>query len=317
MNREIAGSLLAAALFFLQAAPAHAAGRAVWVWEPEAFAMLEDRRVALEAIDFLRSKGVDALYIYADSYKGRSHIVKKPKLYRALIRRLGKRGIRAYALLGSWHLRTHEYVLPGRHAEAVAMLDRVLAYNAASKPAERFSGVNIDIEPHMLEEWDGDRDGLLLNFLDLGRALMEAKRKSGSGIPVGPAVPFWLDRIELEWEGEKKPVSEHVLDIYDTAVLMNYRDKAEGGDGMIAHAASELAYAAELGKPLAIGVEVTPNELDKVTFHGKTEEYMEKELAKAEAVFSASPAFDGFVVHHYESYRVLARGGTAGKEKGK
>lgn len=315
MKWRTAGPLLAAALFFFNAGPSAAAGRAVWVWEPETFAMLEDRRAALEAIDFLRSKGVDTVYIYADSYKGRSHLEKKPKLYRALIRRLGKRGIRAYALLGSWHLRTHEYVLPERRAEAVAMLDRVLAYNAAVRPAERFAGVNIDIEPHMLEAWKTDREGLLLGFLDMSRALMDAKRASGAVLPVGPAIPFWLDRVELEWDGAKKPVSEHVLDIYDTAVLMNYRDRAGGKDGMIEHASSELAYAAKLGKLLGIGVEVTSNEIGKVTFYGETDEEMEAELGKAAAVFSKSPAFGGFVIHHYESYR--ARPGSAEKEKKK
>lgn len=314
MNSCAAGPLLAAALFLFPAAAS--AGRAVWVWEPETFAMLEDRRVAREAIAFLKSKGVDTLYLYADSYKGLSHLEKKPELYRALIRRLGKRGMRAYALLGSWHLGTHEYVLPGRHPEAVAMLERVLAYNAAARPAERFAGVNIDIEPHMLAAWETDRDGLLLNFLDMSRALMEAKRAAGSALPVGPAIPFWLDRIELRWGGAKKPVSEHVLDLYDTAALMNYRDRAEGRDGMIVHAASELAYAAKLGKRLAIGVEVTPNEVDKVTFDGLSEEYMEAELAKAEAAFSSSAAFGGFVIHHYGSYRAwLKAGGGDGGAK--
>ncbi len=314
MNLDPNGRLLAAALFLLSAGSARAAGRAVWVWEPETFAMLEDRRVALEAIDFLRSRGVDAVYLYADSYKGRSHIEKKPKLYRALIRRLAKRGIRSYALLGSWHLRTHEYVLPERRAEAVAMLERVLAYNASVRPAERFAGVNIDIEPHMLEGWKTDRDGLLLDFLDMSNDLMDAKRRAGAGLPTGPAIPFWLDRIELEWNGERKPVSEHVLDVYDTAILMNYRDTAEGRDGLIEHAASELAYASKLGKRLEIGVEVTPNEIPKVTFDGHTEEYMEEELAKAVVIFSSSPAFGGFVIHHYESYRA---GFGAGKGKDK
>ncbi|MDT8286047.1 MAG: hypothetical protein RQ748_02965 [Elusimicrobiales bacterium] len=315
MRPGTAGPLLAAALFFLNAGPSAAAGRAVWVWEPETFAMLEDRRAALEAAEFLRSKGVDTVYIYADSYKGRSHLEKKPKLYRALIRRLGKRGIRAYALLGSWHLRTHEYVLPERHTEAVAMLNRVLAYNAAARPAERFAGVNIDIEPHMLETWKTDREGLLLNFLDMSRALMDAKNAAGAALPVGPAIPFWLDRVQLEWDGAKKPVSEHVLDIYDTAVLMNYRDRAGGKDGMIEHASSELAYAAKLGKRLGIGVEVTANEIGKVTFYDESDEDMERELEEAGAAFSRTPSFDGFVIHHYESYR--ARPGAAGKEKKK
>lgn len=265
--------------------------------------MLESGREAGKAIEFLKGKKIDTVYLYADAYKGRNLIAGKPRLYRKLIRRLRKHGIKAYALLGSWHLNTHEYVLPERRAEALAMLGRVLAYNAAAKPEARFEGVNLDIEPHMLEGWKAGKEGLMLNFLDLGRELMALKAKSGARLPIGPAIPFWLDGMELDWGGARKPASEHVLDIYDYAALMDYRNSAAGKDGMIEHAGSELAYAAARGKRLAIGVEVTANELKKVTFNGLGEAELERELALAEADFSKSPAFDGFVLHHFESYR--------------
>lgn len=295
---------LAALLLFgpaaLDAAPP---GRAVWMWEAESYELLQSPRAAKEAIKFLKSKGVRTLYLYADAYKGRSLIQDKPKLYRKLIRRLRKEGMSAYALLGSWHLRTHEYVLPARRPEARAMFQRVLDYNAAAAPAERFDGANLDIEPHMLDAWETDREGLLLNFLDLGRDLMTMKAAAGAGLAVGPAIPFWLDGITLEWEGRVKPASEHVLDVYDCAALMAYRDRAAGRDGIIALSASELAYAGALGKRLAIGVEVTPNEVKKVSFSRLAEADLERELALAGEAFAREPAFDGFVLHHYESYR--------------
>jgi len=278
-------------------------GRAVWMWEAESYELLQSPRAAKEAIKFLKSKGVRTLYLYADAYKGRSLILDKPKLYRKLIRRLRKEGMSAYALLGSWHLRTHEYVLPERRAEALAMFGRVLYYNAKARPEERFDGVNLDIEPHMLDAWETNREGLLLNFLDLGRELMAMKARSGLRLAVGPAIPFWLDGIELEWEGRRKPASEHVLDVYDCAALMAYRDRAAGRDGIVALSASELAYAGALGKRLAIGVEVTPNEVRKVSFSRLGEEDLERELALAGEAFAREPAFDGFVLHHYESYR--------------
>lgn len=302
MTPGAAVRLLAAALFFSAAAPAAAASRSVWIWEPESYAMLERGRAARDAVKFLKAKGISTVYLYADAYKGRSLIETRPKLYRKLIRRLRRNGITAYALLGSWHLRTHEYVLPGRGAEALAMFRRVLAYNAAARPDERFEGVNLDIEPHMLAAWAADRDALLLNFLELGRGLMALKAEAGASLQVGPAVPFWLDRLELEWNGAKKPVSEHVLDIYDYAALMAYRDRAEGRDGIVAHAASELDYAGKAGKRLVIGVEVTPNEVEKVSFSRLSEAEMERELGLAEAELSKGRAFAGFVIHHFGSY---------------
>ncbi|PKM97651.1 MAG: hypothetical protein CVU79_07385 [Elusimicrobia bacterium HGW-Elusimicrobia-3] len=312
-------SLALAVLLLVGPAALYAAPplRAVWMWEAESYALLESPRAAKKAIKFLKSKGVGTLYLYADAYKGRSLIENKPKLYRNLLRRLNKEGLNAYALLGSWHLRTHEYVLPERRAEARAMFQRVLDYNAAARPGERFDGVNLDIEPHMLDAWETDREGLLLNFLDLGRDLMALKARSGLALEVGPAIPFWLDGIELEWEGRRKPASEHVLDIYDYAALMAYRDRAAGRDGIIALSASELAYAGSLGKRLAVGVEVTPNEVKKISFSRLAEADLERELALAGEAFAREPAFSGFVLHHYESYRAWldAQGGK--KRKGK
>jgi len=313
-------SLTLAALLLLGPAALCAAPpsppRAVWIWEAESYALLESPRAAKRAIKFLKAKGVGTLYLYADAYKGRSLIQTKPKLYRKLIRRLRKEGLNAYALLGSWHLRTHEYVLPERRAEARAMFRRVLDYNAAAAPEERFAGVNLDIEPHMLDAWEADREELLLNFLDLGRDLMTLKARSGLDLAVGPAIPFWLDGIELEWEGRRKPASEHVLDVYDYAVVMAYRDRAAGNDGMVRHASSELAYAGSLGKRLAVGVEVTPNEVKKVSFSRLGEADLERELALAAGAFGGEPAFAGFVIHHYESYRTWLDG-QGGKRKRK
>lgn len=299
MKRLAAALLLGLAL----RAAASAAPRAVWVWEPESYAMLKSGRAAGKAIKLLEEKKIIAVYLYADAYKGRNLIEEKPKIYRRLIRRLRDHGIETYALLGSWHLSTQEYVLPERRAEALAMFRRVLDYNAKAGPEARFAGVNLDIEPHMLDAWKDGKEGLMLNFLDLGRELMALKEKAGAELKVGPAIPFWLDRMRLEWNGASKPVSEHVLDIYDYAALMDYRNQAGGTDGMIIHAASELEYASSLGKGLMIGVEVTPNEIKKVTFNGLSEAEMERELARAENEFSRQPAFSGFVLHHFDSYR--------------
>lgn len=294
--------LLAAALLLLLPAAA-SAGRAVWVWEKDSYELLESRAAAGEAAAFLKSKGVDTLYLYADAYQGRNLLLKKPRLYRRLISRLRKRGFKTYALLGSYYLKTEEYTRTARHPEALAMLKRVLDYNAASDPEERFDGVNLDIEPHMLGDWKERKNELLAEFLHLGRKLTDLKKAYGQDLPVGPAVPFWLDGVTLEWEGRSKPVSEHAADVYDYLALMDYRNRAEGRDGIIAHAENELRYAAAAGRKVVVGVETKKNELAKVTFFGLAEADLERELGIAEKAFSASPAFGGFVLHHYRSYR--------------
>lgn len=285
------------------AGSAHAAGRAVWIWEKDSYELLENRSAAKEAAGFFKSKGIDTVYLYADSFKDRSLLLKKPRLYRSLIKRLRREGIKTYALLGSSYLNTETYVLPEKHPEAMAMLKRVLDYNAAAPAPCRFDGVNLDIEPHMLSEWKDSKLQLLKNFLDMGRKLTDLKKAYGQPLPVGPAVPFWLDEIKLEWEGRLKPASEHAADAYDYLALMDYRNRAEGPDGIIAHAEAELEYAALTGRKVVIGLETRKNEVEKVTFNHLREEDLERELSLAEKTFSSEPAFGGFVIHHYRSYR--------------
>ena len=298
--RLLAAAVLALAL----AAQARgAAPRAVWTWEKESYAMLEDGKAADDAIAFLKEKGIETVFLYADAYGGRCLIVDKPKRYRKLLRRLHGEGLYAYALLGSAYLHTEEYILPEKRAAALAMLKRVLDYNASAKPDERFDGVNLDIEPHILDAWPAKKDELLLDFLDMSAALMDLKKASGQRLLVGPAIAFWLDGITLDWRGDTRPVNEHVQTLYDYVALMDYRDHAGGGDGIVAHASDELAYGAKLGRGVMIGVETTPNDIKKVSFNHLGEADLERELAAADAAFAKEPAFAGFVIHHYRGYR--------------
>lgn len=285
------------------AALAQKAPRAIWTWERESYAMLERQAAADIALTFLQSKSVDTIYLYADAYEGRNLIVSHPELYRKLIRRLHQSGMRAYALLGSAYLNTERYILPARRADALAMVHRVLVYNASVPPQDRFDGINLDIEPHILDEWDKEKMTLLNNFLDMSGDIMDLKRKYGQTLQIGPAIPFWWDGISIEWKGRKRLMSEHTQDTYDYVALMDYRDRAAGGDGIISHGEDEMAYGRKIGRKVIIGVETTPNEIQKVSFNHLKEADMERELGITERAFATEPAFGGFVIHHYEGYR--------------
>jgi hypothetical protein len=265
--------------------------------------MLESEGTAAQGIAFLQAKEIGAIYLYADAWRGRNLIAAEPQRYRRLLRRIHAAGIKVYALLGSGYLNTERYVLPRHREEALGMLNRVLDYNRTAAPEERFDGVNLDIEPHILAEWPARKMALLAGFLDMSEALMRAKALSRQDLPVGPAIPFWLDGIELEWKGRRKPVSQHVQDIYDYVALMDYRDHAEGGDGLISHAMDELKYGEAIGRPVLIGVETMPNEIKKLTFHHLRESDLERELAATSRGVNGIRSFGGFVVHHYAAYR--------------
>jgi hypothetical protein len=294
---------LALALIAGAASAQSPAPRAIWTWEAESSAMLQRPAALDQALRFFAAKNIDTLFLYADAYQGHNLLTERPDLYRSAIHRVHASGRRAYALLGSGYLHTERYVLPAYRAEALAMLQRVLDYNKTAAPDERFDGVNLDIEPHILDAWDSRKMELLADFLDMSKALMSAKARSGQAIEIGPAIPFWLDGIELEWGGKRKPVSEHVQDLYDYVALMDYRDHADGGDGMIAHASAELRYGDSIGRRVLLGVETAPNEIQKVSFHHLAEKDLERELDKTATSVGGMPSFGGFVIHHYRAYR--------------
>ena len=282
--------------------------RAIWIWEGESYSMVEKPAVAEEAIDFMKKNGVDTLYLYADAYQARNLIVESPALYRSFIEYAHRRGMRVYALLGSAYLNTEAYILPERRADAQAMFQRVLTYNQAAPSAARFDGINMDIEPHILDAWnENTRFQLLRQFLDMSAALMQLKKVYGVELSVGPAIPFWLDGIELEWQGQRKPVSEHSIDIYDYVALMDYRDKADGSDGIIDHASNEIAYANRTGKKVVVGLETTKNDINKVTFYEEGPKVMEREIAKVNAALMKEPSFAGYALHHYGEWRKWLR----------
>jgi len=293
--------LLAFACLGARAEPA--APRAIWTWEEDSYAMLEQPAAAGRAIDFLTSKSIDTVFLYADAFGGRNLIATQPQLYRRLVRRLHTSNMKAYALLGSGYLHTERYVLPRHRAEALAMLQRVLDYNKAAAPEERFDGINVDIEPHILAEWSTRKMDLLREFVALSDALMRAKRASGQALPLGPAIPFWLDGLTVDYQGSAKPASQHLQDLYDYVALMDYRDHALGADGIVSHAMDELAYADKLGKPVLIGVETLPNAIRKVSFEHLREADMERELGLAAKAVGGTKPFGGFVIHHYGQYR--------------
>ncbi|MBI5449842.1 MAG: hypothetical protein HY940_00640, partial [Gammaproteobacteria bacterium] len=280
------------------------AARALWVWEDDTFQLLDREDQWDETFSFLAHQNITTVYLYADRSRKRNIIRDEPGKYRRLIAALHGRGFKVYALLGSIYLNTQEYILPWRRATATAMFKNVLRYNAGSVELERFDGVNVDIEPYLLDDWSTKRTLRAIQYLDLAAEFMRLKRQSGDALAVGPAMPFWFDGIDnITWRGKRQRLSDHAQDIYDYVAIMDYRNFAQGSDGMISHALDELEYADRTGKAVVIGVETLDTEPRKVTFYGMGQDAMEQQLGIAAAEFSAHPSFAGFAIHHLAPYR--------------
>jgi hypothetical protein len=297
-------------LWSASAAPGHAAvaaPRAIWIWEEDAFRMLDKDEAQRDVETFLVQQHISTIYLYADEYYGRNILVKEPEKYRKLIANAHARGFKVFALLGSGYISTQEYILPEKRNAAIRMFGHVLEFNGNTPDASsRFDGVNVDIEPYLLDDWASARPLRGRQYLDLSAEFMRMKAAAGSNMLVGPAMPFWFDGIEdIEWNGQRRKLNECVQDIYDYVAIMDYRNAAEGSDGIVSHAQDELDYADRINKKVMIGVETLQTTPAKVTFWGKGGTYFEAQLALAESAMTQHRSFGGFVVHHLRSYRVL------------
>lgn len=270
--------------------------RAIWIWG-EATELLNDAQVRGNTLDFLERQGIGTLYLWSPG----NSIVSAPGAYRTLISEVHARGGQVYSLQGD-----PAFVLPKNQAKAVAQFQAVLDYNVASRPEERFDGVNLDVEPHGLADWSTNSEQRVKQYLDLSKAYMQAKAAAGADLAVGPAIPFWYDTFAtVDWNGSIKPVSEHVQDLYDYVTLMDYRDYALGSGGIVALAASEIDYARSLNKRVVIGVETGAVSPEKVTFYEEGAGVLEEQLALVADAYADHVGFGGFAIHSLTSYREM------------
>ena len=284
------------------AAPCQAQ-HAIWVWEEDTRDLLTQADQGVGVMRWLRAQGLGAIYLYAGAHEGHDRLVESPRSYAALIRTFREAGMQVHALLGTGYLHTEKYVLPENRARAIRMVQRVLDYNQQAVPIEQFDGIHLDIEPHIIDDWSQRREAYLRMWLQVSEVWMAMKRRSGQHIKVAPAIAFWLDGIPVEHAGVTKPASQHLQDIYDHVVLMDYRNRAQGGDGIISHGRDEIDYGRKIGKPVWLGLEFSPNSMAKLTFDGRTPSEAANEIRQVVQAFDRDPGFAGVVIHHYGTYR--------------
>jgi len=264
-------------------------GRAVWVWQSRVVTDTAWRAVFL---DFARDKKLTAAYIYAyDLLPGQET---------ALQEFLTLANFQVECLAGdpSW-------ALTENHEDVLSFVRAVVAFAQTLPPGTNLVGVHLDVEPYVLPAWETDQAAVITQYLEMLDASHQALADSGLRLTVD--TPFWFDTISAEYNGRTRPLNQHVQDIADRVVLMDYRDTAEGDDGIIQHAAVEMAYATQIGRQVVIGVEtndVAP-EPEKVTFFEEGQQAMEDALAVVLDTYGENPAFGGIAIHDYLGYEGL------------
>ena len=277
----------------LPPARAHAPARhrALWVWDHGDSALHADAMTRL--FDFSASHGIDTLY-----YESSALIVDDPSALAGFIQASAMRGFSVELLFSS-----NSWVYPQNHAQAVALVRKAVRF-ADGLSGARPDAFHFDIEPYLLPEWkSGDEEQIAADYLDL----LGAIEASGGHVPIHVDIPFWFCSTPVAWPGRGtvRPLDQALLAIVDGCTVMDYRNSADGPDGIVADGRRTLADAEAAGKPVVIGVETNPVSPSFVTFYPLGAEAVDAQLAIVDDLFTGDPAFAGTAVESYRGYREL------------
>ncbi len=230
--------------------------RAVWLWTTES--MLDDPAEAEEFIQFCKDQAIK--YVWAqlpyqmnfertgNRIVGSRCVIRRQTELRRFLRNAHAAGLQVHALEGLPEHAQRQY-----HHISIAIVDAVLEYNQQQIAAERFDGIHFDNEPYLLVGWHDPnrRKQILYEYLTLNSECQRRVRAASPPIEFGVDIPFWWQELDrhgephgmVSFRGTRQAASLHLLEMLDNVGVMNYRDAAQGVDGMIAHAQDLLEHA--------------------------------------------------------------------------
>lgn len=267
--------------------------RATWLWGSS---VVKTPAETTKFFSFASTHAITGVYVEAQSL-----IPEAPAALTSFITTASAQGVEVELLFGYeiWARATE-------HAKAVTLAQSAVAFSQGLSGAKPV-GLHFDVEPHQLPEWQAggaSEAQIASEFIDLLEKLHAVTK--GTGLRLSVDIPFWYDGRTLTRGGMTRPLSEWVADSVDRVVLMDYRDIADGNDGIIAQGATEVAYATNSGKQVVIGVE-TLCQLDppKVTFCEEGAAVLDAQLEKVVAANKTKSGFFGIAVHDYKAYAAL------------
>lgn len=295
--------------------------RAIWIWENAAYNLFLNPgskhvlKAFSEDTDTFDSTPIKTLYLAVGTWNDIDILKDQPKKVRNFLKWAHNNGFEVHATIAGGTSLPYLGALESYHDKSIAEIEKIINYNISSGKVERFDGVNIDIEPYIMPEFGANKPSIQLQYLDVLEKMIERRDHARVNLSIGPAIPRWYDTspnaTDITWKGETKPLSEHIQDISDYIAIMDYRDTADGGAGIIEQAQNEINYANEIGKPnsVVLGVETkdiaSTADPEVVTFSEEGRSHMEDELKKVYAHYNNDDAFAGVAVHMYDSIKTF------------
>lgn len=277
-----------------------------------------------EIKDFLNnasSSGINAVYIDVSKYidireeKNASAAEEQLKTFegklRLFLKVAAEKNIKVEALGGNsnWADREHNYV-------PQVILQYIHDFNKRNE--NKFAGVHFDIESWNAKDFNKDKMKHLMDFLTTADVLVNQNinfnKENNTNIYLAFDIAYWLDNEngnipEMYWKGRRTYPLFHLIHALDQEkgnyiVVMAYRNFAQGKDGSIKHSKEELDYIRDnnLGVNVLIGQEVSPSDISKITFDGKSKEEVKGAANEIVNYYKDFPQFKGVALHKLSTY---------------
>ncbi|WP_226659821.1 amidase [Pseudalkalibacillus hwajinpoensis] len=260
---------------------------ATWIWNTRDIETKPE-----EVLQFMEEKQVSDAYLQIN----RSIALSS---YRSFIEQATAKGIRVHALDGAPNWAT----IKGATYQS-NLFNWLESYQANASDYQKFSGVHLDIEPYLHSGWTNNYQNTIAFYQD---RLSNAKARTESlGIMFGVDTPFWFDEQSYQNRYGSGNLAEWIIQTVDVTTLMAYRDRADGGNGIIALVRNEIAFAQQHHTKVSIGVETgQTSEASYISFFEEGEAIMNDELLKIKTAYENSTAVDGFSIHYLDSWMAL------------
>lgn len=256
--------------------------KATWFWDTT---MIKDSTE--DILSFANANGVTTFYLQMNRDV-------RPEYYKNFIRQATAQQIQVHVLGGSpsWSLESERNRLE-------SFLDWTREYQAAATPEERFTGIHIDVEPHVLKEWQTNRSSVIQQWQNSVGFLADGAKELN--LPITADIPFWLHTYNLP--DNSMTMSSWIISTVDAVAIMAYRDQAANIYNL---ALPEMNEATALGKQALIAIETkASNEGDFITFFEEGSDFMNEQLARVDTMASKNASFNGFAIHEYRSWKAL------------
>ncbi|WP_240421062.1 hypothetical protein [Paenibacillus periandrae] len=260
--------------------------KATWLWDTSLISTVENRQTVLQ---FAKEQSIGRIYVQVNPDVDKS-------TYRAFIQEAAQAGIQIHALDGA-----PNWIRSDQQQQIVSLVKWVKDYNASVLENERFTGIQVDIEPYVLPEWHNERDVTVSSWIT-AMTLFTNEARQDSTLTVSAALPFWLHQITIPDDSSVR-LNAKFISMLDEVTLMSYRDKAEA---LIEITADDLALADRLGKKIFVGVETNPSyEGAFVSFYEEGRTAMNTQLTLIDDALKGHASYAGIAVHDYTGWKNL------------